>query len=390
MGFGTLAIIAAAGLIGPLLALRSGWNIPIVLGELIAGLVLGVSGFGWLDAGEPTFTFLADIGFALVMFVAGSHVPVRDPQLRRGVGPGVLRAVAVGVIAAGLGALIAALFHTGHAALYAVLMASSSAALIFPIIDSLKLTGPTILQLLPQVAIADAACIVALPLVIDPAHAGRAALGACAVIASSVLLFYFLRWFERSGRRLRVHRVSETRKFTLELRFSLTILFSLAAIAVATHVSIMLAGFAFGIVVAAIGQPRRLAKQLFAVTEGFLGPLFFVWLGASLDVRDLASQPSLIGLGLLLGFGALVTHIAMRVTGQPIAVGALACAQLGVPVAAATLATQLNLLGPGEAPALIMGALVTIAIATAAGGVAARSATLQVQPGTPETDAKAT
>ena len=196
MGFGTLAIIAAAGLIGPLLALRSGWNIPIVLGELIAGMVLGVSGFGWLDAGDPTFTFLADIGFALVMFVAGSHVPVRDPQLRRGVGPGVLRAVAVGVIAAGLGAVIAALFDTGHAALYAVLMASSSAALILPIVDSLQLTGPAVLQLLPQVAIADAACIVALPLVIDPAHAGRAALGACAVIACSVVLFFVLRWFE--------------------------------------------------------------------------------------------------------------------------------------------------------------------------------------------------
>ena len=54
MGFGTLAIIAAAGLIGPLLALRSGWNIPVVLGELAAGLVLGSTGFGWLDAADPT------------------------------------------------------------------------------------------------------------------------------------------------------------------------------------------------------------------------------------------------------------------------------------------------------------------------------------------------
>jgi len=44
MGFGTLAIIAAAGLIGPLLALRSGWNLPIVLGELLAGIVLGEVG----------------------------------------------------------------------------------------------------------------------------------------------------------------------------------------------------------------------------------------------------------------------------------------------------------------------------------------------------------
>ena len=62
----------------------------------------------------------------------------------------------------------------------------------------------------------------------------------------------------------------------------------------------------------------------------------------------------------------------MRVTGQPLTIGALACAQLGVPVAAATLATQLHLLGPGEAPALILGALVTIAVSTVGGGLAAR------------------
>jgi len=372
MGFATLAIIAAAGLIGPLLSLRSGWNIPIVLGELAAGMALGVSGFDVLHSDDPTFTFMADIGFALVMFVAGTHVPVRDPLLRKGIVPGTLRAVIVGLVAALLGAGISGLFNTGNAALYAVLMASSSAALILPIVDSLQLGGPAVLQLLPQVAVADAACIVALPLVIDPAHAGRAALGAVAVIGCATALYLALRQFERSGVRRRVHRMSERRKFTVELRVSLAILFALAAVAVGTHVSIMLAGFSLGIVVSAIGQPRRLAKQLFALTEGFLGPLFFVWLGASLDVRDLASHPSLILLGLLLGLGALLAHVVTRFTGQPLSIGALACAQLGVPVAAATLATQLNLLGPGEAPALILGALVTIAIATIAAGVAAR------------------
>ena len=65
----------------------------------------------------------------------------------------------------------------------------------------------------------------------------------------------------------------------------------------------------------------------------------------------------------------------MRVTGQPLAIGALACAQLGVPVAAATLATQLHLLAPGEAPALILGALVTVVVTVVAAGVAARGST---------------
>ncbi len=183
MTFGDLALIVIAGLLGPVLALRRSWHLPVVLGELVAGILLGPTVLSWLDAANPTWTFLADIGFALVMFVAGSHVPARDPQLRRGVRLGLVRAAGVGVVAVVLAVLVNAVFHTGHTSLYAVLMASSSAALVLPIIDSLRLGGPAVVQLLPQVAVADAACIVALPLVIQPAKAGRAALGALAVIA---------------------------------------------------------------------------------------------------------------------------------------------------------------------------------------------------------------
>ncbi|MFC1432437.1 cation:proton antiporter [Streptacidiphilus sp. N1-3] len=374
MGFATLAVISLAALLGPLLALPRRWALPVVLGELVAGVLLGPTALGYLDARNPTFSFLADIGFALIMFVAGAHVPVRDASLRAGLRTGTLRAVAVGVLAAGAGLAVARLFGTGHAALYAVLMASSSAALVLPIVDSLGLDGGPVLRMLPQVAVADTACIVALPLVIDPDHAARAALGALAVVGCAVLLFFVLRRLERGGYQRRLHQLSERRSFALELRISLVLLFALAALAVRTHVSIMLAGFSFGLVVAAVGEPRRLAKQLFALTEGFLGPLFFLWLGASLDLRELAHHSSFVLLGLVLGLGAVAVHAAMRATGQPVAIGTLAAAQLGVPVAAATLGSQLGLLAPGEAAALMLGALVTIAAATAAGSVLARGA----------------
>src|SRR5699024_10450952 len=107
-----------------------------------------------------------------------------------------------------------------------------------------------------------------------------------------VLLFLFLRHVEAGGLRARVHHVSEERGFAVELRVSLAAVFAMAALAVAVHVSLMLAGFVSGLAVAAVGEPRRVAKQLFAVTEGFFGPLFFVWLGASLQLRDLADHPS--------------------------------------------------------------------------------------------------
>lgn len=372
MTFTVLAVILTASLLGPLLALPARWRLPVVLGELIAGLILGRSGVNYLDPSDPQFTALADIGFGLVMFVAGSHVPVRKARLRADLVPGALRAAAVGLVAALLGVALAAGFGTGHGALYAVLIASSSAALILPSVESLKLTGPPALAVLPQVAVADIACIVAVPLVIDPANAGRAALGAALVIGAGGLLYVILAALERRGIRRRVHRLSEERRYALELRINLIMLFGLAALAVWGHVSIMLAGFVLGLAVAGIGEPHR-ARQMFGITEGFFGPIFFVWLGSSLAVGDLIDHPNLAVLGLALGAAAVAAHLLPSLWGQPVAYGLLAAAQLGVPVAAATVGDRLGVLAPGESAALILGALITLAATTIGGSWAARS-----------------
>jgi Kef-type K+ transport system membrane component KefB len=251
-------------------------------------------------------------------------------------------------------------------------MASSSAAIVLPVVQSLRLTDTPVVQLMPQVAVADAACIIALPLAIAPGQAGRASLGVLAVTGAAVLVFLGFRALERSGERRRVHRWSEQHRMAVELRVCLAILFTLAFVATRTHVSVMLAGFLFGLAVGAVGEPRRLTKQLFAITDGFLGPLFFVWLGASLNLRDLGDHPRFIALGIVLGLAATLAHLVPRLTGQPVAAGLLGSAQLGVPVAAATLGQQFGLLEPGEAPALLLGALVTIGVATLGASLLAR------------------
>ena len=149
MDFVMLAVIVLAGLAGPLLAYPRGWHVPVVIGELLVGILLGRTGVGYLKPADPTFAFLAEVGFGLVMFVAGTQVPVRDHSLQRSLGRGTARAALVGAGSAILGVLLATGFGTGHAALYAVLMASSSAALILPIISSLNLHGEHVLHLLP-------------------------------------------------------------------------------------------------------------------------------------------------------------------------------------------------------------------------------------------------
>lgn len=379
MSFFQLSLIAAVALLGPLLALPRKWHLPVMLGQLLAGIAIGRTGLGLVDSSDPTFTFVADVGFALVMFVAGTHVPVRDEAIRPALGAGTLRAGIAAVLAAAVGIGIAFAFGTGHAPLYIVLLASSSAALVLPIVDSLRLRGPKVLTTTAQVAVADIASIVALPLAVDPPNAPRAAVGAAVVGACAAVLFFVLRWLERSGTRGRMHDVSEDRKFALELRIQLALLFALSGLAVAGHVSIMLAGFSFGLVVAAVGEPRRLAHQLFAVSDGFLGPVFFVWLGASLDLRALVGSPKMILLGTCLGLGTLLVHGSLRLLGQPLPLAVLAASQLGVPVAAATIGSQLHLLEPGEAAAMILGALITIGASSAAGSRAARTFT-QIAP----------
>jgi Kef-type K+ transport system membrane component KefB len=343
-----LAGIMAASLFGPLLATPRRARVPVVIGELAIGVLLGNTGLRWVHPGDPTLTFMAQAGFALVMLIAGSHVPLGNPALRKAFGRGLLLAAVTGVVAVPVAAALSAMAHTHHTALYAVLLASSSAAVVMPIISDEGLSGDRVLTLMAQVAIADTACIVALPLAAEPSRAARAAVGTVIVLAVAGLMFIVLRELTERDLIAKLHAASVRRTFGVEMRLSLAALFGLAGLAVNVHVSVMLAGFASGLVLAALGTPRRLASQLFAVTEGFLGPVFLVWLGSSLDLRALAHHPRLLALTVGLAAATLAIHALARLFGQPMPLAILAGAQLGVPVAAVALGTRTLLLAPGR------------------------------------------
>ncbi|SDP31256.1 Kef-type K+ transport system, membrane component KefB [Nakamurella panacisegetis] len=367
-----LAVVLAVGLVGPLLATPARLRLPVVVGEMVLGVVVGRTGFGWVHPDDQVLSFLATVGFALVMLVAGSHVPVRNATLRSQLGRGLLLAARVGVLAVPIGLLISGVAGTGHGLLYAVLLASSSAALVMPVIDGAALTGSRVTATVVQVAAADTVCIVALPLAENPSKALGAAAGALAVIAAGAVVAGVMTVIARTGTLRRLQQLSKRRHFGLELRWNLIILFSLAGLAQAVGVSVMLAGFVSGIVLASLGEPRRLAKQLFSVSDGFLAPVFFVWLGASLDLRAIGGHPKMLLVAGLLALGTAGVHAAVVLAGQPLPLALLAGAQLGVPVAAVTIGTNTGRLAPGEGGAILAAALVSIAVTSVASAFAAR------------------
>ena len=118
-----------------------------------------------------------------------------------------------------------------------------------------------------------------------------------------------------------------------------------------------------GLVVAAIGGPRRLSTQVRGVAEGFFVPLFFVVLGARLDVGALLDHP-----GLLLVTAALfVLNVAINVlsalaTRQPLSAGLIATAQLGVPAAVVQIGLPEHVITPALGAAMTLAALATLGL----------------------------
>ena len=90
MSLPILALVGLAALAGPLLAGVARWRMPVVIGQLLAGILIGGSGLRLVNAADPMFTFLGEVGFAVTMFVAGTHVPVNDARLRPALGDGLV------------------------------------------------------------------------------------------------------------------------------------------------------------------------------------------------------------------------------------------------------------------------------------------------------------
>ena len=388
MTFGLLALITAAGLAGPLLAALPRLGLPLVVGEIAAGVLLGRTGLGWIDAGEPTTAFLSEVGFAMLMFVVGTHLPLRDPGLRDSVRPAALAALLTLAFAFPAGFALA-LLGPDRPLVLAVVVATSSAAVALPILrggsDSTATgdsadgagvaTGGAAAFAIGWITLTDVGTMLAVPLVLATGGLGTVLAGAGLVLLVGGAAFLPLRWLRRTDRVHALRRKSKHRGWALDLRVGLAGLFGLAALATAAGASILIAGFTAGAVLAAVGEPRRLAQQLVGVAEGFLVPLFFVTLGARLEFAALLGSGKALLLLAGLVVAATTVHVLVAIVlRRPVAVGLLATAALGVPSAVVSIGLAQGVLDAGQAAAIVSAVLATIAVSAAGGSHLSRYA----------------
>jgi Kef-type K+ transport system membrane component KefB len=361
MSFGTLALIGLCGFAGPLLGTAWRGAVPVVVGELLAGIFLGKTGINAIDPGNPTLSFMAEIGFAMLMFAVGMNVPLRDPGIRSSLGKGATSALFVAVIAVGGGLLLARIDGGRHAAVYAVLIASGSAAVVLPILQERRLAGPVALAVMAQVTVADIGAMVAVPLVLAPGETGRILAGSAIVAGCVIAALFATRHLRLRADVQALRRLGKRRNWAVDLRLALILLFGLAWLTERSGASLLIAGFGAGLMVAAIGGPKRLSNEVLGIAGGFFIPLFFVVLGARLDLRGLFSDPSLIELaGALAALNVGVHLLAAKLSRQPPAAGLVASAQLGVPSAIVALGLPEHVLSASQGAAIMLAALLSI------------------------------
>jgi len=362
--FAQLALLVAAGLLGPILGAGRRPRVPVLVGELIAGAILGQTGFRILDPAVQPFPSLYVVGFAMLMLGAGAEVDLRSPDLRGGIARGG-GALAVGLAASiPIGLLVTKVLHLGHVELFVVLLAGSSAAVAFPAIEERGLSGPTVSILIAWITLADGVTAILLPLTLTgPPRIPEAVAGDVAIVlVSAAVTFVGARL---AGRPLvaEAARESMQRRWALQLRVSLLLLLVLGALAELSGGSLLVAGFAAGIVVRRFRVPTRLSLQLSGLADGFLVPAFFVLVGATLDLRAMLGDGRAIALAVAMPLAATLVHLlaaALTAERQRLPAGLLATAQLGLPAAAAVLGLSSHALSAPIAAALVAGGCLTL------------------------------
>lgn len=305
---GVLALTLAATELLGLLAAKAGQ--PRVLGELLAGVLLGASLFGLLDPTTPLLRGIAELGVVILLFQIGLHTDVRSlarvggSALTVGV-VGVLLPFALGYASArwlGLGNLPAVVCA---AALTATSIGISARVLAdlgeLENVEGRVVLGAAVLDDVVGLVILSVVAALAAGGTVSPSGVVRTASIAVGFVVAALLLgklvapplFNLIARAEAEG--------------TLGVA-GLAFALALASLAAWAGSATIMGAFAAGLVLH--GAPQRHRVERAATSLGhFFVPIFFASVGAAVDLRTLA-DPRVLAIGVALLLAGVVGKMA--------------------------------------------------------------------------------
>ena len=321
----SLVVIYLASKIGGELALRL--KQPEVLGELVAGLVVGVSGLGIVNPEQPVLVLLAQVGVTLLLFEVGLDSDLRSLFK---VGSQALAVALVGIILPfGLGyGVIKFAGATNLVSVFAgASMTATSIGISAKVLADLDYLQRTEGKIILGAAVFDDILGIVLLSVVSGV-AGGATLEPLRVLQIIGTSIGFLVGAIIIGKLampffLRVVRMLRTRGDLLVA--SLVFAFTLAFLAEQLGSPAIIGAFAAGLVLAETDKRCDLEARVHPVTDFFL-PIFFITVGAGVNLALLGNQQALflaIALTLTAVLGKLVCgYAAFGTQANKLAIGA--------------------------------------------------------------------
>jgi Kef-type K+ transport system membrane component KefB len=277
-----LLILCVAWILGSFFAR---FGLPVMLGELLAGIILGPPLLGMVTA-SPALDLLADLGIFFVMFYTGMEM---DPkELLQHIWPSLGVAIGGFVLPFGLGyATTAAFGGTVYQSLVVGLGVSITAIAVQSVIlHSLRINRSDLGHIIIGAAIADdILSLVALSIIIGLAKTGTVLFGDLALVCAKVVGFFaftILAGHFVMPRIVKNLHDREGKAFTFAMVSALT----MAYLAELAGLHLIIGAFLAGQFVREEIMDAKIYKvisdRFFGLSYGFLVPIFFVSLSFQL------------------------------------------------------------------------------------------------------------
>jgi Kef-type K+ transport system membrane component KefB len=363
-------VIAAAVAAMLVLALSPRMTIPVVVLELVLGIVIGPQGFD-IARLDPTTSLLGNLGLGMLFFFAGYEIDFERIKGR----PLELAAIGWGIsliLAYGIGGALAAagiilsFLYTGSA------MATTAIGTLIPILtDAGEMRTRFGTFLLGAGAIGEFGPILLVTLILSTGHPLHEAVILALFIALAVITGILAVRSAWRGWPL-VERTFETSS-QLAVRLAVVLVFALVALAAQLGLDLLLGGFVAGMITRIALRGREVSvfdSKLNAVGYGLLIPFFFISSGMAFNLEALTSSagallkvPMFVGLFLVVrGVPALLLYRSELVLRDRMALAVYSATELPLVVAITTVAIDAGHMKSSTAAGLVGAAILSTLI----------------------------
>ena len=380
-----LLLVTGLAVAVPLVAARfRRIRLPVVVLEILAGIIIGRSGFDIVGP-IPTLTFLAEFGFAFLMFLAGLEVDFslilpqgKEQEKAEASEPFYRNVTFLGVAVLGLTILLAGLASLGlvaldvarSAPLMGLILSTTSMGIVVPVLKERGMLVSKFGQaLLIAALLADFVTLILIGVVVAFYEKGLS-LDLLVILLLGVAFVSLARLgklLERWNVQQRIARlVSESTQ--IAVRLALALLVGWEVLAESLGLEIILGAFLAGALISLLSPEgdEILREKLDAMGYGFFIPIFFISVGMGFDLQALFASPTALALVplliLLAYFVKVVPSLLYRFRfswRETLSAGALLSSRLSLIIAASAIALELGLVTSAMNSAIILLAIVT-------------------------------